>query len=185
MPPQRTSRTELRAARAGVFIDHDAGFVDSSLRPQNPASIPQTSVVLFVRIPIIIGEWGGEYSRQCRAHEPTLRCTVPETMELRQPTRFVTTEPLGKNQQPEGSFQRFYGLEPFVDADVAAEFLSSKRKTVLDWARSGSIPAHPFGRGKRTEWRFRLSEIASHAKPIQGTISTGSPEMVTPEKRYD
>jgi hypothetical protein len=82
------------------------------------------------------------------------------------------------------SLHRFFGFEPFVDADVAAEFISSKRKTILDWARDGSIPAHPFGRGKRTEWRFRLSEIAGHTKPIQGTISTGSPEMVRPEKRY-
>jgi hypothetical protein len=106
-------------------------------------------------------------------------------MELREPTRFITTDPLGKSHLPEGFSQRFFGLEPFVDADVAAEFLSSKRKTVLDWARAGSIPAHPFGRGKRTEWRFRLSEIAGHTKPIQGTISTGSPEMVRPEKRYD
>jgi hypothetical protein len=104
-------------------------------------------------------------------------------MELHEPTRFITTDPLGKSRQPGGVSQRFFGLEPFVDADVAAEFLSSKRKTILDWARAGSIPAHPFGRGKRTEWRFRLSEIASHTKPAQGTMSLGSPEMVRPEKR--
>jgi hypothetical protein len=79
---------------------------------------------------------------------------------------------------------KFFGFEPFVDADVVAEFISSKRKTILDWARDGSIPSHPFGRGKRTEWRFRLSEIAGHTKPIQGTMSLGSPEIVRPEKRY-
>ena len=83
------------------------------------------------------------------------------------------------------SLHRFFGFEPFVAADVAAEFLSSKRKTILDWARAGIIPAHPFGRGKRTEWRFRLSEIAGHTKPIQGTMRSGSPEIVRPEKRYD
>jgi hypothetical protein len=94
------------------------------------------------------------------------------------------------DQRPKASetglapLHKFFGFEPFVDADVAAEFISSKRKTILDWARDGSIPAHPFGRGKRTEWRFRLSEIAGHTKPIQGTISTGSPEIVRPEKRY-
>jgi hypothetical protein len=104
-------------------------------------------------------------------------------MESREPTRFITSEQSGKSQHPEGSSQRFFGLEPFVDADIAAEFLSSKRKTVLDWARAGNIPAHPFGRGKRTEWRFRLSEFASHTKPVRGTISTGSPEIVRPEKR--
>ncbi len=71
-----------------------------------------------------------------------------------------------------------------MDADVAAEFLIVKRKTILDWARSGAIPAHPYGRGKRVVWRFRISEIANHRKPAQGTIVSGSPEMAGPEKRY-
>jgi hypothetical protein len=46
---------------------------------------------------------------------------------------------------PEISSQRFFGIEPFVDADLAAEFLSVRRKTILDWARAGSIPAHAMG----------------------------------------
>jgi excisionase family DNA binding protein len=45
------------------------------------------------------------------------------------------------------SSRRFFDVEPFVDADVAAEFLSVKRKTILDWARAGAIPAHRYGRG--------------------------------------
>ena len=71
-------------------------------------------------------------------------------------------------------------FEPFVDADAVATFLSLDRRQVLDWARSGEIPAHPLGRGKRRSWRFRLSEITetvlSHKKPNQSTILSGSPQ---------
>jgi hypothetical protein len=66
-------------------------------------------------------------------------------------------------------------IERFVNADVAAEFLSVKRKTILDWARAGAIPAHPFGKGKRVIWRFRISEIASHNKSVQGTMNSAVP----------
>jgi excisionase family DNA binding protein len=75
-------------------------------------------------------------------------------------------------------------FEPFVDADAVAEFLSVKRKTVLEWARRGAIPAHAWGTGGRKVWRFLISEIASHAKPIQGTIDIGSPEIARLEKKY-
>lgn len=51
-------------------------------------------------------------------------------------------------------------LEPFVDAARAAEFLGMPRKTVLNFARRGSMPAHPVGEGRRHVWRFRLSELA-------------------------
>jgi len=52
-----------------------------------------------------------------------------------------------------------YGIEPFVAAEVAAEFLCITRRRVLEMARSGEIPAHPIGQGKRKQWRFRLSEL--------------------------
>jgi excisionase family DNA binding protein len=51
--------------------------------------------------------------------------------------------------------------EPFVDPDEAANFLSLTRRRVLDLARAGHLPAHPFGKGARRVWRFRLSEIAA------------------------
>jgi excisionase family DNA binding protein len=51
-------------------------------------------------------------------------------------------------------------IEPFVAADTAARFLSITRRRVLQMARAGEIPAHPIGRGKRKQWRFRLSELA-------------------------
>jgi excisionase family DNA binding protein len=51
-------------------------------------------------------------------------------------------------------------IEPFVDANKAAEFLVITRRRVLEMARSGEIPAHAIGEGKRKMWRFRLSELA-------------------------
>jgi excisionase family DNA binding protein len=51
-------------------------------------------------------------------------------------------------------------IEPFVDCDRAAEFLSVTRRRVLEMARKKKIPAHPIGQGSRKTWRFRLSELA-------------------------
>ena len=51
--------------------------------------------------------------------------------------------------------------EQFVDGQRAAEFLGLPRKTLLNLARRGSLPAHPIGEGVRHTWRFRLSELAS------------------------
>jgi excisionase family DNA binding protein len=82
------------------------------------------------------------------------------------------------------SSRRFFDVEPFVDADVAAEFLSVKRKTILDWARAGSIPAHRYGRGNKAVWRFRISEIASHGQRTHSTMDTGSPEIARQDKKY-
>jgi Helix-turn-helix domain len=65
-----------------------------------------------------------------------------------------------------------------------AEFLSVKRKTILDWTRGGIIPVHPYGRGKRVVWRFRISEIASVNKPVRSTMEDGSPEMARLEEKY-
>ena len=51
-------------------------------------------------------------------------------------------------------------MEPFVDADVAAEFLSLTRRRILELARAGKLPGHPIGDGARRVWRFRLGELA-------------------------
>ena len=51
--------------------------------------------------------------------------------------------------------------EPFVSAD-AAEFLSVKRRYVLELARRGIAGAYPLGTGRpRKVWVSRLSELAS------------------------
>jgi hypothetical protein len=49
--------------------------------------------------------------------------------------------------------------EPFVDAERAATFLDMRRKTLLDLARKGKVPAHPIGFGQRRMWKFRISEL--------------------------
>jgi hypothetical protein len=51
-------------------------------------------------------------------------------------------------------------IEPFVDVERAAQFLSVKPRFLLARARSGEIPAHPLGPGPRKVWRFRLSELS-------------------------
>jgi excisionase family DNA binding protein len=60
-------------------------------------------------------------------------------------------------------------IEPFVDADTAADFLSVTRRRVLEMARAKEIPAHPIGCGNRKTWRFRLSELADAVvtKPVR------------------
>lgn len=49
--------------------------------------------------------------------------------------------------------------EYFVDADEAARFLKVQRRTLLQMARAGTVPAHPIGDGRRKMWRFLLSEL--------------------------
>jgi len=56
---------------------------------------------------------------------------------------------------------RGFTQEQFVDGQRAAEFLGLPRKTLLNLARRGTVPAHPIGDGMRHIWRFRLSELAS------------------------
>ncbi|MGP8260086.1 MAG: helix-turn-helix domain-containing protein [Acidobacteriaceae bacterium] len=41
----------------------------------------------------------------------------------------------------------------------AADFLGLDEKTVTRWARSGYLPGHPIGEGKRKYWRFLESEL--------------------------
>jgi len=59
------------------------------------------------------------------------------------------------------------GLEPFVDAAKAADFLSLTRRRVLDLARSGHLPGHPIGSGARRTWRFRLTELSNAVASAQ------------------
>jgi hypothetical protein len=52
--------------------------------------------------------------------------------------------------------------EPFVSADVAAQFLSIKRRHLLTLARKGLQGAYALGTGAvRKIWVFRLSELAT------------------------
>ena len=49
--------------------------------------------------------------------------------------------------------------EPYVDAEVAAKVLSMPVRRLLEYARSGRLPAHPFSDRQRNTWRFLLSEL--------------------------
>ena len=49
--------------------------------------------------------------------------------------------------------------EYYVDAAEGALFLKMDRRTLLQKARQGRIPAHPMGDGPRKTWRFLLSEL--------------------------
>jgi hypothetical protein len=72
-------------------------------------------------------------------------------------------------------FMQYEHVEPFVDAIKAGEFLSLAARRVLEKARSGELPGHPLGTGKRKQWRFRLSELSSAVAARQVTIPHGSP----------
>jgi hypothetical protein len=65
-------------------------------------------------------------------------------------------------------------IEPFVDANTVAQFLSIKRRQVLEMTRKGIIPAHPLVTGRsRRIWRYKLSEV--DATVISGTRKTPAP----------
>jgi hypothetical protein len=76
-------------------------------------------------------------------------------------------------------------IEPFVSADQAAQFLSVKRRYLLELARRGIAGAYPLGTGSaRKIWVFRLSELAAslaaakselHKSSKPCTIQSGSP----------
>jgi len=58
--------------------------------------------------------------------------------------------------------------EPFVGPEVVAKYLDIDAETVVRYARLGYIPAHPLHVvGKRTHWRFLLSEV--HAAMLSRT----------------
>jgi len=90
-----------------------------------------------------------------------------------------SSPPLSFETFDEVSVTKAPSLEPFVSAEVVADFLNVTRRQVLDWARGAVIPAHPLGCGKRRIWRFRLSEITtdvlSRKKAEAVTIPCGSP----------
>ncbi len=65
-------------------------------------------------------------------------------------------------------------LEPYVSPEEAAEFLKTNRLKVIRMARSGFLPAHPLGIGKRRQWRFKLSELDKH---MQHGIEIASPPV--------
>ena len=121
-------------------------------------------------------------STQTKAIEPT---AIHEISPLARTGRFVRI-----SQQPGDRLARQEAAtrpEPFVTAKEAASFLCLTVRRVLQMARSGQLPAHPLGVGKRHTWRFRLSELAhalaaNNSLGSSGTISLGSPSGSGQEK---
>jgi hypothetical protein len=77
-------------------------------------------------------------------------------------------EPTHKREPCSQSVQE----EHFVDAAIAAQYLSCSRKHVLRLSDQGLIPAHPLpGSAKRRTWRYLLSELRAWML-AQSTIAT-------------
>lgn len=67
-------------------------------------------------------------------------------------------------------------LEPFVDAQVVADFLSVTRADVLRLAREGKIRSYPYRGNKRHVYRFRLSEVSEDFEKLaRATIPAAAP----------
>lgn len=47
----------------------------------------------------------------------------------------------------------------WLTANEAAVYLKIKPRTVLKWAKTGAIPAHPLSGQERVTWRFLRSEL--------------------------
>ena len=85
--------------------------------------------------------------------------------------RDTTSGPVEQLKTPDNSSMShelrpiaIHGIEPFIDAGKAAEFVQLNRKTLLRFAREGSIPAHPLAGNKRRKWRFLISELDAWAR---------------------
>ena len=65
-------------------------------------------------------------------------------------------------------------FEAYVSPEEAAAFLKTNRLKVIRMARSGLLPAHPLGDGKRRQWRFKLSELDRH---MQQGVKTPHPPV--------
>ncbi len=70
--------------------------------------------------------------------------------------------------------------EPFVNAANAAEHLSISAKKLLALARTGRVPAHGIGNGRRKMWRFRLSELDHW---MQSEVTSGSDQSRFQERK--
>lgn len=46
-----------------------------------------------------------------------------------------------------------------MNAKEAAKYLRVAHRTVLEWAKTGQIPAHRLSGTRRCTWRFRAAEL--------------------------
>jgi excisionase family DNA binding protein len=56
----------------------------------------------------------------------------------------------------------FFNVESeWLTATEAAQYLKVQPRTILKWAKQGTIPAHALSGCKRVTWRFLKSELDS------------------------
>ena len=79
-------------------------------------------------------------------------------------SEFIPAKPADINLQGPPVSTKGQIAEPFVEANVAAEFLHYSTRSVKQMARDGRIPAHPFGTGPRKRWYFLISELAEYLR---------------------
>jgi len=48
---------------------------------------------------------------------------------------------------------------PWLTAREAAQYLRVAHRTILEWAKTGKIPAHRLSGTARVTWRFRADEL--------------------------
>jgi excisionase family DNA binding protein len=48
---------------------------------------------------------------------------------------------------------------PWMNAREAAQYLRVAHRTILEWAKTGRIPAHRLSGSARITWRFRADEL--------------------------
>jgi len=85
---------------------------------------------------------------------------APDTARPVEQLKTPDNAPLSRELRPTA----IHGIEHFIDAGRAAEFVQLNRRTLLRFAREGSIPAHPLAGNKRRKWRFLISELDAWAR---------------------
>ena len=48
---------------------------------------------------------------------------------------------------------------PWMNAREAAQYLRVAHRTILEWAKTGKIPAHRLSGARRITWRFLKTEL--------------------------
>jgi excisionase family DNA binding protein len=48
---------------------------------------------------------------------------------------------------------------PWMNAREAAQYLRVAHRTILEWAKNGTVPAHRLSGTLRCTWRFRADEL--------------------------
>jgi len=73
-------------------------------------------------------------------------------------------------------------IEPFVKPEVVGEFLHLDDATVVRYANAGFFPGYPLREfGKRTHWRFLLSEIKQSMLSKQRTRRVAMRPVTQPQ----